>query len=100
MSEEEAYSYQMPYTHWLMMGLTGDGGFNLDDVKYTQSFPNIDEKKAANIEVIKQRLSDYGFIGTIKHMTNKSVHNTWGDGTYFIFREGTIIKQQIQNYRN
>ena len=26
-SEEEAYSYQMPYTHWLMMGLTGDGGF-------------------------------------------------------------------------
>ena len=98
-SEEEAYSYQMPYTHWLMMGLTGDGGFNLDDVKYTQSFPNIDEKKAANIEVIKQRLSDYGFVGTIKHMTNKAVHNTWGDGTYFVFREGTTIKQ-IQNYGN
>lgn len=33
-------------------------------------------------------------------MTNKAVHNTWGDGTYFVFREGTIIKQQIQNYRN
>ena len=25
-------------------------------------------------------------------MTNKAVHNTWGDGTYFVFREGTIIK--------
>lgn len=95
-SEEEAYSYQMPYTHWLMMVLTGDGGW----WKYTESFPNIDEKKAANIEVIKQRFSDYGFVGTIKHMTNKAVHNTWGDGTYFVFREGTIIKQQIQNYRN
>ena len=71
-----------------MMGLSGEGGFNANDVLYTQSFPNIDEKKAATVSEIKKRISDYGFTGLINHLTNKAVHNTWGDGTYFIFKEG------------
>lgn len=87
-SEEEAYAQQIPYSHWIMMGLSGEGGFNANDVLYTQSFPNIDEKKAATASEIKKRISDYGFTGLINHLTNKAVHNTWGDGTYFIFKEG------------
>lgn len=94
-SEEEAYAQQMPYTHWLMMGLKGEGawledygGFNAQDVEYTLSFPNIDEKTDATIREIKKRVSEYGLTGLLQHWTNKAVHNTWGDGTYFIFREG------------
>ena len=87
-SEEEAYSYQMPYTHWIMMGLNGIGGYNHDDVLYTESFPNIDEKTDATVSEIKKRISDYGFTGLINHLTNKAVHNTWGDGAYCIFGEG------------
>ena len=87
-SEEETYTRQIPYSHWIMMGLNGDGGYNDNDALYTQSFPNIDEKKAATVSEIKKRISDYGFTGLINHLTNKAVHNTWGDGTYFIFKEG------------
>ena len=92
-SEEEAYEKQMPYVHWIMMGLNGNGGYNADDVLYTQSFPNIEEKTAADLSVIKQRLSDYGFNGFINHLTNKAVHNTWGDGTYYIFGEGKTVPE-------
>ena len=60
---------------------------------YTQSFPNIEEKTAADLSVIKQRLSDYGFNGFINHLTNKAVHNTWGDGTYCIFGEGKTVPE-------
>ena len=72
-SEEEAYAQQIPYSHWIMMGLNSGGGFNRDDVLYTQSFPNIDEKKAATVSEIKKRLSNYGFTGLINHLTNKAV---------------------------
>ena len=92
-SEEEAYMKQIPYTHWVMMGLKGLGGYDADDVLYTQSFPNIEEKREANLTVIKQRLSDYGFTGLINHLTNKAVHYTWGDGTYTIFGEGITQPQ-------
>lgn len=72
-----------PLTHWVMMGLKGNGGYNREDSKLTAHAGDYDDKKAANIEVINQRLSDYGFFGLMGHLGEK-IEFTWSDGTYFI----------------
>lgn len=82
-SKETVYEEQYPITHWIMMGLKGNGGFDIDDSLFTRKAGNYDEKKAANIEVIKQRLSNYGVLGLLKHFAIKADF-TWNDGTYYI----------------
>lgn len=74
--------YNFPYTHWIMMGLKGSGGYSGDDYRYTKSFESKEEKTEANILTIKQRLNDMGFIGFAEHLYKK-VNYTWEDGTYF-----------------
>lgn len=82
-TEEEIYEEKYPLTHWVMMGLNGVGTFSQDDSDFTRYAGNTDEKQAANIEVIKQRLSDYGVGGFLDHLLKKAVF-TWDDGTYYI----------------
>ena len=77
-----------PFTHYVMMGLSGDGGWNDEDPAFTDSIHGAKEKKQANIAEIKKRISEFGFAGLMNHLTNKAVHNTWGDGTYLLFGEG------------
>ncbi len=87
--------YEMPYTHWVMMGLNGKGGYNREDSRFSNSFANIDEKKAADIKVIKERLVKYGVIGLIKHLKLKATWE-WEDGTYFISRSiNTPVKRNF-----
>ncbi len=73
---------KFPYTHWIMMGLGGEYGAYLDeDVNFTKSFENEELKKAANIEVIKNRLND-----KLRNNFNffiKKINFVWGDGTYY-----------------
>ncbi|WP_436512573.1 glycosyltransferase family 39 protein [Clostridium thermobutyricum] len=72
-----------PYTHWIMMGLTGIGGYNQDEVNASKNAgPNKDDIKQFNISVIKSRLNNYGVDGYIKFLYKKLKY-TWGDGTYF-----------------
>lgn len=83
--EELTYKYEMPYTHWVMMGLKAHGGYNKDDSEYSRSFDNKDEVKDANIKVIKARLKKYGVVGLLNHLKKKATWE-WEDGTYFISR--------------
>lgn len=72
-----------PITHWLMMGLTLDGGYNDEDVIYTRSFEGIENKKQANLKVIKERVNNLiKDKKVLNFYTNKAIY-TWGDGTYF-----------------
>lgn len=82
-TEEQSDKYEYPVTHWIMMGLKGLGHYNLEDSQYTQSFPTKEEKQEANIEVIKERIEDFGVSGLISHIASK-VKWTWEDGTYYI----------------
>ena len=41
--------YQMPIEHWILLGLTGNGGFNQSIYEYTNSFSTYNEKKEADI---------------------------------------------------
>jgi len=50
----------MPLTHWLMMGLQGDGAYNGEDEhRITLSVPP-EQRVEKNMEVINQRLTDMG----------------------------------------
>lgn len=74
-----------PPTHWIMMGMVGNGWYNDDDVLFSDGIYNDKGKKAvaeANLQVIKERLNDYGLRGYIKFINHKLMV-TWTDGTYF-----------------
>ena len=72
----------VPFTHFVMMGMTGSGAFSADEWQYTFSFKDYNERKNANIKVIKERLENYKTQGYIKFLTKKINEQTWGDGTY------------------
>lgn len=84
---EDLRSSNFPVTHWLMMGLQGDGGYSAVDEDYTYSFPTKEEKSAANREEIRLRLgalADSGASGILKFVTDK-ITVTWAsehDGLY------------------
>lgn len=73
----------LPYSHWVMMGMGGDGIFSSEDLEASLSHaPNTTE---FNIETIKERLGDMGAFGYIELLARK-ISVTWGDGTYEISR--------------
>lgn len=82
-TEEERYNYQYPLTHWVMMGLKGEGGFDQADSSFTNAAGNYDQKQAANIEEIEKRISEYGFGGMCRHLYDKAIF-TWDDGSYWV----------------
>lgn len=77
--ENETVKYEFPPTHWIMMMLNTSGGFKQEDVEYTWSFDSYEEKKEANIQKIKERLTDRGRLGTIKHILYTKQLRTWAD---------------------
>lgn len=75
---DELYdAYSFPPTHWVMMALNTSGGFNQGDVDFTASFPTLEERKAANIAQIKERLQERGIKGTISHVLYAKWRRTW-----------------------
>ena len=70
-------------THMVMMGLNHKktGVFYLNDVFYSQAFPTVSEREAANIKIIKQRLSKFGVGGYSKFLLKKLLVN-FNDGTF------------------
>lgn len=81
-SDEMIDKYEFPFTHWIMMGL-GVGNYSQEDVDYTASFNSIDEKKSANIDEIKKRISNYGVTGLIHHLYYDKLGNTFGNSCLF-----------------
>lgn len=75
--------------HMVMMGMNpaNDGVWYGDDVSLSQGITNKNERTKAQIGVIKQRLSDYGVKGFIRHMCKKSLI-IFNDGTFAWGSEG------------
>lgn len=81
-------SKAMPWTHFVMMGLSGSGGYSSTDVERDMRIVDPDLRKKSNIEVIEQRLSEHRISGYVKFLIQKHFNNTdrgdfgWGrDGT-------------------
>lgn len=68
-----------PATHWIMMGLTGDGTYNDESVKLTSSYKTKQEMQSANIKEIKRILKDYKITGFVTHLAIK-LPITWSNG--------------------
>ena len=95
---------EIPYTHWIMMGLKGNGGYNEEDVQYTQSFSTKEEKINANVSQIKIRLKNLIETKNYNFFVDKLLY-TWGDGTYFclnkvVYKYGNIEETLINKQNN
>lgn len=81
LDEEISERKQIPYTHWAMMGLSGNGAYNGSDYGYTHSFPTIEARTQANLKRISERLHDYGIGGYLEFLQRKQQLN-FGSGIY------------------
>ncbi len=81
-----------------MMGANPEsmGGFNGDDVNYTNSFTDPKERTAANIKEWLRRIEEMGPVGTAKLATRKTLTN-FSDGTFAWEHEGRFYRHQLGN---
>ena len=82
---------EISYPHFVKMGLNNvtNGGYLSDDAGKSMSFKSTKERKEENIEVIKERLSEYGIDGLLKHQIKKTLV-TYNDGTFVWSQEGNF----------
>lgn len=80
-TDESIEKYSFPYTHWVMMGLNGRGGYNADDFQLTFHTDGLEAKKQMNKDEIKSRISEMGFAGMLSHLALK-IRYTWYGGAY------------------
>lgn len=89
-----------PYTHWVMMGLEGNGAYNANDDGFTRSFGTSDAKTAANLSVIKQRLQNYGAANYLSFLNKKQQHN-FGSGHYgihYLLDDSPLRRSWLHDY--
>ncbi|MDL2252825.1 hypothetical protein LJC49_01965 [Ruminococcaceae bacterium OttesenSCG-928-I18] len=79
-----AYNYAkdgLPASHWVMMGLSGNGGYNDDDYQLVLA----QEGRAARSDFVAgeigSRIAEKGPLGLLQHLGTKLSY-TFGDGTY------------------
>ena len=71
----------IPWTHWIMMGLRGNGNYYDPDYKMTESVPGAEREEFVKEEIMR-RIKEYGFAGMLDHLTEKNAF-VWNDGTYY-----------------
>ncbi|MDL2324346.1 glycosyltransferase family 39 protein [Ruminococcaceae bacterium OttesenSCG-928-A16] len=71
----------IPYTHWIMMGLKGCGGYNDADYQLMLQQPNLPARKIFAAQEIGKRLKEFGPRGLVAHWFQK-LGFTFGDGMY------------------
>lgn len=70
----------LPATHWIMMGMQGDGSYNSYDEWFITTTAPYDERVATNLRVIRERLEQMGPAGYLRLLWRKSCR-TFGSGT-------------------
>lgn len=80
--KEKLNCCKMPIEYWLLIGSTGNGGFNQELYEYVKGFGTYEERKNAAREKFVDIVKEYTFPSFIEHI-NAKLKFTWGDGTYF-----------------
>ena len=70
----------MPVTHWLMMGLQGDGSYSSYDEWFITCSVPYDQRVDNNLRVIRERLEEMGPGGYLRLLYRKTCR-TFGSGT-------------------
>ena len=78
---EDYSDTQMPPIYYLMFAMNpvSNGSYNEDDFLMISKYETLEEKKEASVDVIKDRLEDYGVSGALALAKTKLV-KTWSDG--------------------
>ncbi len=101
-SDEMHDRYKYPPTHWIMMGLNGEGGYDVQDVVFTMSHDTYNDRIEANLEQIKIRLKEKGIKGTLEHVFSTKLARTWGNtcmgGDDYIGRMPLIENGKFQKF--
>ncbi len=80
-----------PTVHWVMMGARWDGSFDQNDELYTSSFETKEEKTAADLKVLKERIAEAGPLGLVS-LAGRKLLNTWVDGTDSYLAENSYAR--------
>ncbi|CAH1850265.1 hypothetical protein [Convivina intestini] len=81
----------MPLTHFMAMGMKGNGGFDFDDNAKHQAMGDWKQINDDSIHLIKKRYREFnGFAGYQKFLFNKQILNT-SDGTLGWGHEGGFL---------
>jgi len=80
-SQADIDAYKFPLTHWVMMSLRY-GGFNQEDVDFTASFENYEERKEATVEEMEKRLKARSLGENLRFFFIEKQTRTWGNGNY------------------
>ena len=79
---EDYTDTQMPAIYYLMFAANPEsrGSYNEDDFGMISQYDTLAEKKEVSIQVLKERLKNYGVSGTLSLAEHK-LGTTWSDGT-------------------
>ncbi len=82
---------EISYYHFINMGLNDvtDGGYLDDDATISMWELNKEKRKEDNVNAIRSRLKNYGFLGLVKHQVKKTLNN-YNDGTFGWGLEGNF----------
>lgn len=100
LDREMSETKKLPAIHWIMMGLQGDADYSAEDIALSTGFDSTEERNAAIIEQIKERMANYGASGLFEFATRKAV-KCFGDGTYELsafFYHGMAKQTALNDY--
>lgn len=81
LDRDEAEKLETPILHWVMMGTVGNGTYRNDEYRFTRSFDDPAERKAAVRDRLAERLKNYG-VGDYADLFTRKLGIDFGDGTY------------------
>lgn len=80
-----------PAEHWIMMGLNGNGSYSSEDEAYTKGFESKEDKKKADMAVIKSRLQGHTADSMLQLLKNK-IRITWVEDVDGLFIENAFYQ--------
>lgn len=86
-----------PFTHWIMMGMTGWGGYTYEDTLYTKSFEEKKDKEEANVEQIKERFTNLIETRTLDDFYALKAVYSFGDGTFYSLVK--LERDQVRDFK-
>ena len=89
-------SQSYPMSHFMAMGMRDRGGFNYEDRQDMDKYVGKAKKNERSIQLIKQRLRDYGPVRYLQFVLQKARY-TLEDGTFSFGREDSLYIYKAQD---
>lgn len=90
---------KMPVTHFIAMGMSGDGGYNASDVIENINIKSPQKRNKYNIKLIQKRFLQMGLGGYLKFLVKKQINNTT-DGSFGWAAEGNYLYEPFGRHLN